>query len=356
MMLDLRDLTKSFGETPAVSGVTLAMDRGEFLCLLGPSGCGKSTLLRLVAGLIAPDRGRIAIDGADMTALPANRRPTAMVFQSHALWSHMTVARNVAFGLRVRGLPRAEIAAKVAASLDLVGLQGFERRRPSQLSGGQAQRVALARSLVVEPRLLLMDEPFSALDAHLRKNLRDELKSLQRRLGLTVIFVTHDQDEAMELADRIAVIDRGRLVQVGAPDALYLSPRTLTVARFIGQMNEGEALVEGGQADWYGVPVRLRLPDGPVTLMARPEDLRIVAAGGIEATVTRVVDLGPSLRLHLRTRDGAQLLWVLPRAGAPREGASVRVTPTRLGAYRVGERVGEWTAGAAVPDRSGVRA
>ena len=192
-MLDIDAISKAFAGSPAVRGVSFTVERGELVCLLGPSGCGKSTLLRVISGLTDADGGAIRIEGIDMTRIPANRRPTAMVFQSHALWSHMTVAQNVGFGLRVRGLPKAEIAARVAAVLDLVGLSAFGKRLPAELSGGQAQRVALARCLVVEPMVLLMDEPFSALDAHLCKSLREELKSLLRRLDLTTIFVTHDQ-------------------------------------------------------------------------------------------------------------------------------------------------------------------
>jgi putative spermidine/putrescine transport system ATP-binding protein len=212
-MLSIRNLSRSFGATKAVDHVSLEVPRGELLCLVGPSGCGKSTLLRMAAGLTSSDSGAILIEGSDVTAIPANRRPTAMVFQSHALWPHMTVERNIGFGLRVRKVPADEQKRRIAAVLDLVGLAGFEKRYPAEMSGGQAQRVALARCLVVEPRILLMDEPFSALDAHLRQKLRDDLKALQRRLGLTTLFVTHDQEEAMEIADRIAVMRSGKIEQ-----------------------------------------------------------------------------------------------------------------------------------------------
>ncbi|MGL4238567.1 ABC transporter ATP-binding protein [Tabrizicola sp.] len=338
-MLKIERLSKTFGTARAVDAATFDVAQGELVCLLGPSGCGKSTLLRMISGLADSDDGQVMIEGQDMTRVPANRRPTAMVFQSHALWNHMTVAQNVAFGLRVRGLPNAEIAAKVAAALDLVGLAGFGKRRPADLSGGQAQRVALARCLVVEPKVLLMDEPFSALDAHLRKNLREELKALQHRLGLTIIFVTHDQEEAMELADRIAVMDAGRIEQIGAPDALYMEPRTLTVARFIGTMNIGEALIEKGRANWYGAEVTTRCPDGPATILCRPEDFE-VSATGIETTVTRVIDLGPVLRVHVVTAGGAGLIWLCPRSVAPTAGAHIRLTPRHLHVYRDGQRVG----------------
>ncbi len=338
-MLKIQRLSKTFGTARAVDGATFDVAQGELVCLLGPSGCGKSTLLRMIAGLADSDDGQVMIDGQDMTRLAANRRPTAMVFQSHALWNHMNVAQNVAFGLRVRGLPRREIAAKVTTALDLVGLAGFGKRKPADLSGGQAQRVALARCLVVAPKVLLMDEPFSALDAHLRKNLREELKALQHRLGLTIIFVTHDQEEAMELADRIAVMNVGRIEQIGAPDRLYLEPRTLTVARFIGTMNEGEALIAKGRADWYGAEVTTRCPDGPAVILCRPEDFD-VSATGIETTVARVIDLGSVLRVNAVTAKGAALVWLCPRSLAPTVGSRVCLTPRHLHVYRDGQRLG----------------
>lgn len=349
-MLTIEHLTKRFGQTAAVSEATFRVAQGELVCLLGPSGCGKSTLLRMIAGLTEADGGQIGIDGQDVTALQANRRPTAMVFQSHALWNHMTVAQNVAFGLRVQGLPRAAIAAKVAAGLGLVGLGAFAARRPAELSGGQAQRVALARCLVVEPKVLLMDEPFSALDAHLRANLRDELKALQRRLGLTTIFVTHDQDEAMELADRIVVMSAGRIEQIGPPGALYQDPQTLTVARFIGQMNEASVTLRRGRAEWLGQAVQLDAPDGEVTLLCRPEDLQ-AAPTGIPGRVTRVIDLGPMLRVQVATEEGASLSWLCPRAAAPEPGASLPLQPTRLLAFREGRRIGTATALTPSPER-----
>ena len=223
-MLRVENLTKSFDTNRAVSGATFDVAQGELICLLGPSGCGKSTLLRMIAGLAMSDGGMIDIDGRDVTDAQANRRPTAMVFQSHALWNHMTVAQNVSFGLRVQGLPKPVIADKVAAALTLVGLDGFARRRPAELSGGQAQRVALARCLVVEPKVLLMDEPFSALDAHLRANLREELKALQRRLRLTTIFVTHDLGVVARLCDRVIVLYGGRIMEEGPAQALFDAP------------------------------------------------------------------------------------------------------------------------------------
>jgi putative spermidine/putrescine transport system ATP-binding protein len=338
-MLNIDNITKTFGQSTAVSGATFRVGLGEMVCLLGPSGCGKSTLLRMIAGLATSDSGTIGIDGQDVTRLQANRRPTAMVFQSHALWNHMSVAQNVSFGLRVQGLPRDVIAQKVLGALRLVGLDGFAKRRPAELSGGQAQRVALARCLVVEPKVLLMDEPFSALDAHLRAKLREELKLLQRRLKLTTIFVTHDQDEAMELADRIVVMQAGRIEQIGPPGDLYLEPQTLTVARFIGQMNEATVHVAGGRANWLGQPVALNAPDGEVTMLCRPEDLRRDPSG-IRGRVARIIDLGPMLRVSIATDEGATLTWLCPRRDAPAPGAALSLLPARLLIYQNGTRIG----------------
>ena len=338
-MLQIESITKTYQGTPAVRDASFRVARGELVCLLGPSGCGKSTLLRIISGLTACDSGTVSIEGVDMTATQANRRPTAMVFQSHALWSHMNVAQNVGFGLRVRGLPKAEIAAKTAAVLDLVGLSAFAKRLPAELSGGQAQRVALARCLVVEPKVLLMDEPFSALDAHLRKGLREELKALQGRLDLTTIFVTHDQEEAMELADRIVVMQGGQVEQVGPPGALYQNPSTLGVAQFIGAMNTCTSSLRHGAVDWYGVTLRMPLPDGEVALLCRPEDLSI-DPNGAAARVARVIDLGPVTKVNLITETGDLLTWTCPRDQAPDLGRVMTLLPRRLHAFRGGALMG----------------
>jgi len=338
-MLQIDSITKTYQGTPAVRDASFRVARGELVCLLGPSGCGKSTLLRIISGLTACDSGTVSIEGVDMTATQANRRPTAMVFQSHALWSHMNVAQNVGFGLRVRGLPKAEIAAKTAAVLDLVGLSAFAKRLPAELSGGQAQRVALARCLVVEPKVLLMDEPFSALDAHLRKGLREELKALQGRLDLTTIFVTHDQEEAMELADRIVVMQGGRVEQVGPPGALYQNPSTLGVAQFIGAMNTCTSNLRHSAVDWYGVTLRMPLPDGEVALLCRPEDLSI-DPNGAAARVARVIDLGPVTKVNLITETGDLLTWTCPRDQAPDLGRVMTLLPRRLHAFRGGALMG----------------
>jgi putrescine transport system ATP-binding protein len=228
-------VSKRFGEATAVDGVSLDIFEGEFFALLGPSGCGKTTLMRLLAGFEPPDEGRILLDGQDIARLPAHRRPVHMMLQSYALFPHLTVAQNVAFGLR--GLPKAEAQARVAEMLALVRLDGLERRKPHQLSGGQQQRVALARALAPRPRILLLDEPMAALDRKLREETRLELMALQRRLGLTFMIVTHDQDEAMVVADRMAVMQAGRIAQLGPPRVVYERPATRQVAEFIGEVN-----------------------------------------------------------------------------------------------------------------------
>ncbi|MBS0524291.1 MAG: ABC transporter ATP-binding protein [Proteobacteria bacterium] len=236
--IKLENVSKTFdGKVVAVDGVTLDIAAGEFFSLLGPSGCGKTTSLRMIAGFEMPDAGRVHVGGQDITDVPVHRRDMGMVFQSYALFPHRTVVQNVAFGLRMRDVPRADIDRRVAAALAQVALTGMEDRRPSQLSGGQQQRVALARALVIEPRVLLCDEPLGALDRKLRQQMQFELKELQRRLGVTLVFVTHDQEEALAMSDRIAVMNRGRVEQVGAPTEIYGRPRTRFVADFIGEIN-----------------------------------------------------------------------------------------------------------------------
>jgi putative spermidine/putrescine transport system ATP-binding protein len=334
-MLMLHAVSRQFGATKAVDTVDLTVEEGELVCLLGPSGCGKSTLLRIVAGLVAADSGQLKIDGTDVTRQAANQRPTAMVFQSHALWPHMTVERNIGFGLRVRHIPATEQKRRIAAVLDLVGLSGFEKRYPGEMSGGQAQRVALARCLVVEPSILLMDEPFSALDAHLRRRLRDDFKALQQRLKLTTLFVTHDQDEAMELADRIAVMREGMIDQIAPPGELYLNPQTLHVARFIGEMNDCTMRVSDGVADWHGAKLRIDVPDGIWQALCRPEEIR-PAAIGATMQVGRCVDLGSSLRVELADAKGRSIKWLVARDEAPDLGATVNIRPIRLMLYQEG--------------------
>jgi putrescine transport system ATP-binding protein len=253
----IEDVTKKFGEFVAVNDVSLNIYRGEIFCLLGGSGCGKTTLLRMLAGFEVPTNGRIFIDGQDMEGVPPYDRPVNMMFQSYALFPHMTVEQNVAFGLKQESLPRDEIETRVAEMIGIVKLNGLEKRKPHQLSGGQRQRVALARSLVKRPKLLLLDEPLGALDKKLREHTQFELVSIQERLGVTFVVVTHDQEEAMTLASRIGVMNQGRIVQVGTPHEIYEFPGTRFVAEFIGNVNMFEGLIEADEPDH----VTIRSPD-----------------------------------------------------------------------------------------------
>jgi len=302
----LERVSKRFdGRVVAVDDVSLEIAAGEFFALLGPSGCGKTTTLRMIAGFERPDSGRIHVGGADITDVAVHRRDMGMVFQSYALFPHRTVTENVAFGLRMRELPKPEIARRVEAALTQVALTGLEARRPAQLSGGQQQRVALARALVIEPRVLLCDEPLGALDRKLRQQMQFELKELQRRLGVTLVFVTHDQEEALAMSDRIAVMDRGRIEQVGTPAEIYGRPRTRFVADFIGEINFLES--EPGAAPRALRPERVRL--------APPGEGRV--AGAIETANF----LGGSTLYRVRGDDGRLLLARETHAGdrAPRD-------------------------------------
>jgi putative spermidine/putrescine transport system ATP-binding protein len=344
--LSLVSVSRRFGTVHAVDGFSLDVGEGEFICLLGPSGCGKSTALRMIAGFETPDEGDIAIDGTSILAVPPNRRATSMVFQSHALWSHMTVFGNVAFGLKLRRLPRATVATEVAGVLALVGLTGMEGRYPRQLSGGQQQRVALARSLVLKPKILLLDEPFSSLDAHLRVRLRDELKAIQRRLRLTTIFVTHDQEEALTLADRIVVMNRGAIEQVGAPGEVYDQPRTLFAASFIGSMNLLPAQLVDGQL--AAGPFRLAIEAGMASALSRATELHVaIRPEDVTAepsreptdtlgTVEQVLKLGP-IRLAVIDLGEGQRLKVQDMSRTPlAERTTVAVHIGRLIVYRNG--------------------
>ncbi len=285
-LLRVDAVSKRFGAFAAVERVSLDVYHGEFFALLGPSGCGKTTLLRMLAGFETPDAGRILLDGADLVALPPHRRPVNMMFQSYALFPHLTVERNVAFGLQQDRLPKAEIAERVDAALAMVRLESLARRKPQQLSGGERQRVALARALVKRPRLLLLDEPLAALDKKLRQETQFELKELQARLGLTFLIVTHDQEEAMTVADRIGVMNQGQLVQVATPPEIYERPNSRWVAGFIGEINlfEGRVvasdaagtLVESAAIGKLRVAPPVAAPIGSaVCLAVRPEKLRL---------------------------------------------------------------------------------
>jgi putative spermidine/putrescine transport system ATP-binding protein len=274
--LTLDNLEKRYGSTTAVAALSLGVAKGELLGLLGPSGCGKTTTLRMIAGLVPATAGRITVAGADVTALPPHRRDMGVVFQSYALFPHMNVADNIAFGLRMRPIPKAEIAARVAAALDLVRLPHLAARRPKELSGGQQQRVALARALVIEPSILLLDEPLSNLDAKLREDMRTEIRDIQQRLGITTIFVTHDQAEALAMCDRIAVMHAGRLEQLGTPEAIYEHPASQFVADFVGRTNRIDATSDGTRLT--AGALAFRAPPGPagaVTAMIRPHRIRL---------------------------------------------------------------------------------
>jgi spermidine/putrescine ABC transporter ATP-binding subunit len=287
--LSIDQATKLYGATKALDEVCLDIEVGEFVTLLGPSGCGKSTTLRAIAGLLDIDRGSIAIDGRDFTKVPIHRRDIGVVFQNNALFPHMTVAQNVAFGLRMRNIARAEQASRTAEALALVHLPDLGARYPHQLSGGQQQRVAIARALVISPRVLLLDEPFAALDRKLREEMQMELRDLTRRVGITSVFVTHDQEEALTLSDRIVVMNAGRIEQIGTPDAIYSRPETRFVADFMGARNILETTVRriddtDAQLDWQGTMLRAPLLEhhwlstaSAVAVALRPEALRIVA-------------------------------------------------------------------------------
>jgi putative spermidine/putrescine transport system ATP-binding protein len=336
----LTDLSKRFGEVAAIDHVTLDIADGAFVCLLGPSGCGKSTLLRLLGGFEVPDSGDIQIDGASVVGLPPNRRPTGMVFQSHALWPHMTVERNIAFGLKLRRPSAAELRRKIAEVLDLVGLAGLGKRYPAELSGGQQQRVAIARCIVLEPKILLMDEPFSSLDTHLRVRLRDEVHAIQRRLGLTTIFVTHDQEEALTLADTVAVMNAGRVEQVGPPSVIYAHPQTAFVAGFIGTMNLVAGAVAGGTFGAGPIRYPLAAGDGHATVAIRAEDAAVVAPGtpgAFSGKILRLIDLGAFRTMQVDIGMEEPLKVRLPKGGALAEGDTVHLRPASLTFFRPGE-------------------
>jgi putrescine transport system ATP-binding protein len=304
-LVRFQEVTKRFDSNAAVNRVTLDIYEREFFALLGPSGCGKTTLLRMLAGFERPSEGRILLAGEDLGPVPPYRRPVNMMFQAYALFPHLTVAGNVAFGLRQDGLKRAEIATRVAEMLALVRLEGLEQRKPHQLSGGQRQRVALARALVKRPKVLLLDEPLAALDRKLREDTRLELKQLQSRLGLTFVIVTHDREEAMTLADRIAVMDRGEIVQVATPAEIYEQPRSRFVAEFIGDVNlfeGGLASIDQGSVAIESAAGRLLAAEagqaklgGRIWLAVRPEKVRITLdkpAGMANCVGGRVVGIG----------------------------------------------------------------
>lgn len=312
MSIEINGVTKRFGDFVALDDVSVSLPTGQLTALLGPSGGGKSTLLRIIAGLDAADSGSVSIEGVDATRLPPQKRNVGFVFQHYAVFKHMSVAKNVAFGLEIRKRPKAEVAARVQELLELVHLSQFSHRLPSQLSGGQRQRMALARALAVEPSVLLLDEPFGALDAKVRKELRDWLRRLHDEVPVTTVFVTHDQEEAMEVADEIVVVNEGRIEQVGTPDELYDEPANDFVMGFLGEVTQ-----LGG--------VRLR-----------PHDLDVAttpgAAGAVQGTVTRLLRVGFEVRLQVRTIGDETVTVVLTRTHARalqlEPGSTVWLTPT----------------------------
>jgi sulfate transport system ATP-binding protein len=337
------DVVKQFAGYSALSGVSLEAREGEFLALLGPSGSGKTTLLRILAGLEFPDSGTISIGGEDMSDRPARDRRVGFVFQQYALFRHMTVADNIGFGLAVRPSrtrpAKAEIARRVAELLELVQLPHIGGRYPAQLSGGQRQRVALARALAVEPRILLLDEPFGALDAKVRKDLRRWLREVHDRTGLTSIFVTHDQEEALDLADRVVVMDHGSIEQVDTPEMLWERPATAFVCDFLGGANRVAAQALGGDIDVHGVRLPNRAPelaDGPATAFIRPHEFVLAAPGsaGIAVVLRRVLRTGAQVALETATAEGAVIEVTVPAMPEGlATGAAAVLVPTAVRAY-----------------------
>jgi putative spermidine/putrescine transport system ATP-binding protein len=337
--LELQDLRRSFGSVVALQGIDLSLETGEFVSLLGPSGCGKTTALRLVAGFDRPDSGRIVVDGKDLTKVPPNRRDMGMVFQAYSLFPNMTAEQNVEYGLKVRRQGKAERRKRVAELLELVGLGHAGKRYAHQLSGGMQQRVALARALAIEPRVLLLDEPLSALDAKVRLQLREEIRRIQLELGITTLYVTHDQEEALSISDRVAVLYDGRIEQVGTPPEMYGSPATPYVAEFIGTMNRLVSTVAGdGVVDHGGRKLRVDaargLPPGErVLLLVRPETVEVAQAGvgsdpdgALVGDVVSHIFLGSVTRIRVEDPEGD-------------DGLIADISPTRATALPVGTRV-----------------
>jgi spermidine/putrescine transport system ATP-binding protein len=335
--VEAKNVVKAFGQgettVRALDDVSVEIREGEFFTLLGPSGCGKTTLLRLIAGFEMPTDGVILLDGQDITYLPPNKRPVNTVFQFYALFPHLTVAQNIAFGLEMLGRPAAEVKARTAEMLALVKLETMASRKTSQLSGGQQQRVALARALAPQPKVLLLDEPLSALDLKLRQAMQIELKRLQVETGITFVFVTHDQEEALTMSDRIGVMSNGKLQQVGTPKEIYTRPKNRFVASFIGETNFMTASAAGGKVRLgSGDLVEFETPiTGDVTLTIRPEQLRLVPAsetGAIAATISNLVYFGTDTHVHLDLADGTELV---ARVQSPATGDAGLERGTKVG-------------------------
>ena len=332
--LDLSALQKSYGATQVVKSFDLDIAQGEFVSLLGPSGCGKTTVLRMVAGFETPSAGAIRIAGQDVTHLRPNQRNIGMVFQAYALFPNLTVAQNVGFGLKIAGVAAAQIGLRVAEMLEMIGLPDMGARYPFQLSGGQQQRVALARALAPRPRVLLLDEPLSALDAKIRVSLRTEIRDIQRRLGITTIFVTHDQEEALSMSDRVVVMNGGRAEQVGTPFAIYNQPKTRFVASFVGTLNTLEATVSAGGVSLHGQTIALAQPlaapvGTAVTLALRPEAIRLQGDGDVvlQAQIDALQFLGAVIRVTAQTAGGAVKVDVFnqPQMAPPKVGETLHL-------------------------------
>ncbi len=334
--VELNDLTRVYGSVKALDGFTLHIEPGELVALLGPSGCGKTTALRILAGLDEATSGTVSVDGRDLTKVPANKRDMGMVFQAYSLFPHLTVVDNVAFGLKMRGKDKGQRLSRADEMLELVGLTAHRNKYAGELSGGQQQRVALARALAIQPRVLLLDEPLSALDAKVRVQLRDEIRRVQLEVGTTTLFVTHDQEEALAVADRVGVMCQGRLEQLAAPAELYANPATPFVAEFVGLNNKVPAEVSaGGQVKLLGASVPA-LPGsvgtGAGLAMVRPESVTVSADPGGTAAVTSVAFLGPISLVYCTLADGtvvgAQMASSAARTFGPGDRVSVGVEPT----------------------------
>jgi spermidine/putrescine transport system ATP-binding protein len=341
-LIRIEHVTKKFGDFVAVDDITLDIYKREFFALLGPSGCGKTTLLRVIAGFEPPTSGALRLNGRDISRLPPNQRPVNTVFQNYALFPHMSVANNIAFGLEMLGKPKDEVARTVDDMLKLVRMEALKTRRTSEISGGQQQRVALARALAPQPEVLLLDEPLSALDLKLRKDMQIELKRLQHETGITFIFVTHDQEEALTMSDRVAVMSAGKILQIGTPQEIYARPAERFVANFIGESNFLDATLAGGEVTLkaggkFAVAPPAGVADGPVSVLVRPEhaSVRTGAAGDgdLGATVRNVVYSGDATTFHLELPKGepfkakmanAPETGTLPAAG---EAAALRIAP-----------------------------
>lgn len=307
--VEYANIQQAYGDKRVLIDFDLRIEPGEFISLLGPSGCGKTTALRVLSGLEVPTSGVVTIGGKDVSSTPTNSRDIGMVFQSYSLFPHLDALHNVMFGLEMRKVTKAVAKERASQALELVGLPELATHYPAQLSGGQQQRVALARALVTQPKVLLLDEPLSALDAKVRVQLREEIRRLQLRLGITTIFVTHDQEEALAISDRVAVMSSGRIEQIGTPEELYNSPQTPLVAAFVGLSSPLDAQVLNGEVEVLGfkVPALTKVVDGSAQVRVRPENVTLVADGGVPATVETSVYLGSLRRTILRTESGVRL-------------------------------------------------